>query len=162
MNHKRYQSGFTIVELLIVIVVIGILAAITIVAYNGVQARARVAQKETDIRTLQVKLEAYRSTNDNEYYPRIDDPTSSATAIASLDLGASLQPRIVPSDEGTLNCDNPQMTKQDYCLGSYDNTYKIWWWHDSDKIWKTVERTINGDEWRGENGSGDQPGYIPN
>ncbi len=36
------QTGFTIVELLIVIVVIGILAAITIVAYNGVKERARV------------------------------------------------------------------------------------------------------------------------
>lgn len=36
----RKQSGFTIVELLIVIVVIAILAAITIVAYNGVQQRA--------------------------------------------------------------------------------------------------------------------------
>ncbi len=39
----RYKSGFTIVELLIVIVVIGILAAITIVAYNGIQQRANNA-----------------------------------------------------------------------------------------------------------------------
>lgn len=34
---KERQIGFTIVELLIVIVVIGILAAITVVAYNGIQ-----------------------------------------------------------------------------------------------------------------------------
>ena len=38
------QPGFTIVELLIVIVVIGILASITIVAYNGTQDRARTVQ----------------------------------------------------------------------------------------------------------------------
>jgi general secretion pathway protein G len=38
------RRGFTIVELLIVIVVIGILAAITIVAYNGIQSRARDAR----------------------------------------------------------------------------------------------------------------------
>jgi len=38
---RKTKSGFTIVELLIVIVVIGILAAITIVAYNGIQARAK-------------------------------------------------------------------------------------------------------------------------
>lgn len=40
------KSGFTIVELLIVIVVIGILAAITIVAYNGVQDRANNLRTE--------------------------------------------------------------------------------------------------------------------
>lgn len=42
--HATPRRGFTIVELLIVIVVIGILAAITIVAYNGIQVRARNSQ----------------------------------------------------------------------------------------------------------------------
>lgn len=46
---KTKQTGFTIVELLIVIVVIGILAAITIVAYDGVQQRARDTQRKSDI-----------------------------------------------------------------------------------------------------------------
>ena len=40
---KSPRSGFTIVELLIVIVVIAILAAITIVAFNGIQERARAS-----------------------------------------------------------------------------------------------------------------------
>lgn len=41
---KRFtKKGFTIVELLVVIVVIGILAAITIVAYSGIQQRAQAA-----------------------------------------------------------------------------------------------------------------------
>ncbi|MDO8302161.1 MAG: prepilin-type N-terminal cleavage/methylation domain-containing protein, partial [Sedimentisphaerales bacterium] len=46
---KQHLKGFTIVELLIVIVVIGILAAITIVAYNGVQQRAKVATVTSDL-----------------------------------------------------------------------------------------------------------------
>lgn len=41
---QKRQTGFTIVELLIVIVVIGILAALTVVAFNGVQERARNAK----------------------------------------------------------------------------------------------------------------------
>ncbi|MDB5178024.1 MAG: Type secretion system protein [Candidatus Saccharibacteria bacterium] len=53
------QKGFTIVELLIVIVVIGILAAITIVAYNGIQQRGRDAQRQSDIKTVAKALEMY-------------------------------------------------------------------------------------------------------
>lgn len=56
--------GFTIVELLIVIVVIGILAAITIVAYNGVQAKARQVSIQSDIKQVHKLIEAYRAEND--------------------------------------------------------------------------------------------------
>lgn len=46
---KNKNSGFTIVELLIVIVIIGILAAITIVAFNGVQERSKTSAAASDI-----------------------------------------------------------------------------------------------------------------
>lgn len=52
VKNKTHRDGFTIVELLIVIVVIGILAAIVIVAYNGVQERSRVQKTNTDLNTL--------------------------------------------------------------------------------------------------------------
>ena len=45
----KKKAGFTIVELLIVIVIIAILATITIVAYNGIQQQARDAQRTRDI-----------------------------------------------------------------------------------------------------------------
>ena len=67
---KTNRRGFTIVELLIVIVVIAILAAITIVAYNGLQGRARDAQRHEDIKTIAKALELYYA--DNGRYPSSD------------------------------------------------------------------------------------------
>jgi general secretion pathway protein G len=57
------QHGFTIVELLIVIVVIGILAAIVIVAYNGVQGRAYDSSVKDDFRNVSQLLQNYQTTN---------------------------------------------------------------------------------------------------
>lgn len=52
MSIKYKHKGFTIVELLIVIVVIAILAAITIVAFNGVQDRAKTSKVNADLSSL--------------------------------------------------------------------------------------------------------------
>lgn len=56
----RKQNGFTIVELLIVIVIIGILAAITVVAYNGIQKRANDNKVNADMRNLRVAIDLAR------------------------------------------------------------------------------------------------------
>lgn len=57
------QSGFTIVELLVVIVVIGILAAITIVAFNGIQNRARDTERKSDVAAVVRALNLYNIDN---------------------------------------------------------------------------------------------------
>ena len=59
----RRNKGFTIVELLIIIVVIAILASITIVAYNGIQARAKDSQRLADIAAISKALELYKIQN---------------------------------------------------------------------------------------------------
>ena len=60
MKWAKYKNnGFTIVELLVVIVVIGILAAIVIVAYNGVQQRSRDAIRAQDIAGIKRELSLY-------------------------------------------------------------------------------------------------------
>lgn len=59
MDNKK-SRGFTIVELLIVIVVIGILAAIVIVAYGAVQDRARHAKIDSDTKQISKAIMAAR------------------------------------------------------------------------------------------------------
>ena len=71
MPYRR--EGFTIVELLIVIVVIAILATITVVAYNGVQANARDSIRKSDMATLQKALEIHYT-----YYGSYTQPENRA------------------------------------------------------------------------------------
>lgn len=65
MNGSRTseQTGFTIVELLIVIVVIAILATITIVAFNGVQNRANDTAVQADVNNYVRKAKEFNVTN---------------------------------------------------------------------------------------------------
>lgn len=65
LNHlkKSHQQGFTIVELLIVIIVIAILAALVIAAYNGIQQMARDNERQTDMRTLAQEWTMYNQKN---------------------------------------------------------------------------------------------------
>jgi prepilin-type N-terminal cleavage/methylation domain-containing protein len=76
MDNKRY--GFTIVELLIVIVIIGILAAITIVSYIGISKKATEAGLVSDLDGAKRQLELYKT----EYgiYPTSVDNDKCPTA----------------------------------------------------------------------------------
>ncbi|HZL07986.1 MAG TPA: prepilin-type N-terminal cleavage/methylation domain-containing protein [Candidatus Dormibacteraeota bacterium] len=93
---KKRNQGFTIVELLIVIVVIGILALLVITTYSGIQAKARNSKRQTDIQSLQTQLEAFFSQNG--YYPSLTDMKGTAaggwidTNMKSLDKNALIDP----------------------------------------------------------------------
>jgi prepilin-type N-terminal cleavage/methylation domain-containing protein len=64
MSYKHSRpTGFTIVELLIVVVVIAILAAISLVAYANIQGRAELARLQSDYRNISQGLELYRADN---------------------------------------------------------------------------------------------------
>lgn len=76
---KMNQKGFTIIELLVVIVIIGILVALTLPNLFSAQARGRDTDRKNELKNLQQKLETY--FNDNGSYP--------LTATWEADLGTT-------------------------------------------------------------------------
>jgi prepilin-type N-terminal cleavage/methylation domain-containing protein len=79
---KRKQSGFTIIELLIVIVVIGILATLVITTFSGIQRNARNRAREADVNALHSQIEYYYGQNSK--YPTLANLNDAAWRAANL------------------------------------------------------------------------------
>jgi prepilin-type N-terminal cleavage/methylation domain-containing protein len=114
MNKSR---GFTIVELLIVIVVIAILAAITIVAFNGIQERSQVARAQSDMSNMQKLVELYRG--DNSTYPLASSWVFQATSNRNTFI-----PGLVPEYASALPLAGPN-AQYIYRTNSTGTEFKI-------------------------------------
>lgn len=79
---NKNGSGFTIVELLVVVVVIAILAAITIVSYNGITQRAKNTQLLATVDSYTKSLQLYKIQNGE--FPVVDAAESGAASVACL------------------------------------------------------------------------------
>lgn len=100
-NSMVRKKGFTIVELLIVVVVIAILATIVVVAYNGIQKRATAAQYESNAQTIAKKADIF--SQETGKYP------TSASSIQYDTTGTSSLPsglRIAFTTVGTTSMTN--------------------------------------------------------
>ncbi len=96
----KKQEGFTIVELLIVIVVIGILATLVIITFSGIQQRARDTQRQTDINGLQGHVEAYYA--DTGTYPTLAMLTDNGAGGFTATHMKGLDPEALDAPDGTL------------------------------------------------------------
>jgi type II secretion system protein G len=75
---RRDERGFTLIELLIVIVILGILAGIVLFAVAGVTDRGNAAACKSDLKTIEVAVEAYRAKN-GTYPPNLEPTLTSGT-----------------------------------------------------------------------------------
>lgn len=117
MTKQIKSKGFTIVELLIVIVVIAILAAITIVAYNGIQQRAHTTAQKTTAENIAKKIEAYNGIYNA--YPTYNSSTPTVTTILSGDNSTTLGNSMNLSNGTAVGSTNPDNTAEvDLCSTS--------------------------------------------
>ena len=78
---RSVRAGFTVLELIIVIAIIGILSGILFVSYSGVQENGRDAERQSDMLAVKSQLEIY--FNNNGTYPTAPTMTDSdASTIA--------------------------------------------------------------------------------
>ncbi len=106
---KKRQSGFTIVELLIVIVVIGILATLVIVTFTGIQQKARNSQRQTDINAVDSHVESFYAQWG--FYPGLAD-LQNATFVSKYMKG--LDPDALADPKGTTKTITGTATADQY------------------------------------------------
>ena len=88
------SRGFTIIELLIVIVIIGILVAITAVSYNGITKSAKESALKSELKRISTSLELHKAKNGTY-------PTSLATAIPPIANPTNANITYAPLNNGT-------------------------------------------------------------
>ena len=148
MSQSQYKQGFTIVELLIVIVVIAILAAISIVAYTGIQNRGRASAAQAAASGLVKKAEIYFSINGQ--YPTTtgvitgSGTQNSVTTTSTSDWYSNAFTTVAGAANTTNGMYNGKAAPAQpatlyWTNGNASNGGCVWWYDFQNTTWKSMK-----------------------
>jgi len=100
-NLYRDKEGFTLVELMIVIIILAILTGIAVPSYMVLRDRARIAAAQSELKNIATALEMYYADN-NETYPATTF-AAMTTALESGGPGGEAYMNNVPDTDGWTN-----------------------------------------------------------
>jgi len=109
MRKMKNDKGFTLVELMIVVVIIGILIAIAIPVYNNIQTNAQTRACEANQRTIMSMLQVYAADQAGQGNSVTIDSSFNITAFIASDY--FVEPVVCPTggtyevdDDGVVSC----------------------------------------------------------
>jgi prepilin-type N-terminal cleavage/methylation domain-containing protein len=118
---KKYNfPGFTMIELLVVIVIIGILSFVAVSSYNNSRSKSRDAVRLIELNQIIIALETYYDDH-NFRYPNCSGVCDNLDSWKTC-LGTALKPYLEQIPVDPLN--DPLRAQYCYYMSSYDSSHK--------------------------------------
>ena len=140
MKYKQKNAGFTLVELLVVISIIGILSTLAVVSLNNARLKARDAKRVSDIKQIQTALELYAS--DQNGYPDATDLTLGSGAGSTISKDGGIAAVVSGTTYMGKVPANALPGGADYKYSSYTNSSETVACTSAPCIWDNISFTI--------------------
>jgi prepilin-type N-terminal cleavage/methylation domain-containing protein len=119
MNKKK---GFTLIELLVVVAIIGLLATLSVIAFNTARSKARDTKRVGDVKQIQTALALYYTDN-NSYPATADFVTGGSIGTGTTIYMSKIPAAPTPSNDGSCPSGVSDYTYNSASANAYTLTF---------------------------------------